>query len=74
MKILVKLGGTLLDSPESRAALAAQITGARGRGVELVVVHGGGGLGDLRASQQGVFDFAQFDALSAQFDLSIGAA
>ena len=42
MKILVKLGGTLLDSPESRAALAAQIAGARGRGVELVVVHGGG--------------------------------
>jgi acetylglutamate kinase len=42
VKILVKLGGTLLDSPESRAALAAQIAGARGRGVELVVVHGGG--------------------------------
>ena len=38
------------------------------------VVHGGGGLGDLRAGQQGVFDFTQFDALSAQFDLGIGAA
>ena len=42
MKVLVKLGGTLLDAPESRAGLAAQIAGARSRGMELVVVHGGG--------------------------------
>ncbi len=42
MKLLVKLGGTLLDSPEAAAALARQIVAARGRDVELVVVHGGG--------------------------------
>ena len=36
------------------------------------VVHGGRGLGDLRAAQQGVFDFAQLDALPAQFDLGVG--
>ena len=43
-------------------------------GAGVAVVHGGGGLGDLRAGQQGVFDFAQLDALSAQFDLGVGAA
>ena len=42
MRILVKLGGTLLDSPPSRDALAAQIAEARRGGVEIVVVHGGG--------------------------------
>ena len=43
MKILVKLGGTLLDSPESRSRLADQIAAASARpGFEMVVVHGGG--------------------------------
>jgi acetylglutamate kinase len=42
VKVLVKLGGTLLDSAESRQRLAAQIAAARGRGIEVVVVHGGG--------------------------------
>lgn len=42
MKLLVKLGGTLLDAPASREALAAQIAAARAEGIELVVVHGGG--------------------------------
>ena len=42
MKVLVKLGGTLLDSAESRHAAAAQISRARGRAAEMVVVHGGG--------------------------------
>jgi acetylglutamate kinase len=42
VKVLVKLGGTLLDKAESRERLAAQIAAARGRGVEMVVVHGGG--------------------------------
>ena len=42
MKVLVKLGGTLLDAAESRDALAAQIAAARADGVDLVVVHGGG--------------------------------
>lgn len=41
MKVLVKLGGTLLDVPESRECIAAQIAAAA-RAVELVVVHGGG--------------------------------
>jgi acetylglutamate kinase len=40
--VLVKLGGTLLDAPESRDALAAQLAAARAGGVDLVVVHGGG--------------------------------
>ena len=42
MKVLVKLGGTLLDAAESRDSLAGQLAAACGRGVELVVVHGGG--------------------------------
>jgi acetylglutamate kinase len=42
VRALVKLGGTLLDSPASRARLAAQIAAARNGGAELVVVHGGG--------------------------------
>jgi acetylglutamate kinase len=39
--VLIKLGGTLLDSPETRASLAAQIAAA-GREAEITVVHGGG--------------------------------
>jgi acetylglutamate kinase len=42
VKVLVKLGGTLLDAPESRDSLAVQLAEARARRVELVVVHGGG--------------------------------
>jgi acetylglutamate kinase len=42
VKVLVKLGGALLDSPETRLKLAHQIAAARARGVELAVVHGGG--------------------------------
>jgi acetylglutamate kinase len=42
MKVLVKLGGALLDDPALRSALASQIAGARGSGIEIVVVHGGG--------------------------------
>lgn len=41
-KLLVKLGGTLLDSAASRDLLAAQIAAARAAGHEIVVVHGGG--------------------------------
>jgi len=41
VKILVKLGGTLLDQPASRDALAAQIAAARLQS-QIVVVHGGG--------------------------------
>jgi acetylglutamate kinase len=41
VKLLVKLGGTLLDTPELRAALARQIAEAAAAH-EVVVVHGGG--------------------------------
>jgi acetylglutamate kinase len=42
VRILVKLGGTLLDSADSRDRLAAEIAAVAGRGIETVVVHGGG--------------------------------
>jgi acetylglutamate kinase len=42
VKALIKLGGTLLDTPELRASLAAQIAAQAQRGVQITVVHGGG--------------------------------
>jgi acetylglutamate kinase len=42
LRILVKLGGTLLDQEELRDSLAGQIARARCDGWEVVVVHGGG--------------------------------
>jgi acetylglutamate kinase len=42
VKALIKLGGTLLDSPELRANLAKQIAAEARRGIEITVVHGGG--------------------------------
>src|SRR5438094_5227435 len=42
VKILIKLGGTLLDDAASQQRLAAQIATACARGCETVVVHGGG--------------------------------
>lgn len=42
MKLLVKLGGTLLESDESRSSLARQLTRLQAGGHRLVVVHGGG--------------------------------
>ncbi len=42
MKVLVKLGGTLLDQADLRASLAGQIAQAARGGHEVVVVHGGG--------------------------------
>lgn len=41
-RILIKLGGTLLDEPAMRQSLAAEIREVSGRGFEIVVVHGGG--------------------------------
>jgi acetylglutamate kinase len=41
-RVLVKLGGALLDDVASRARLAAQIAALRARGIEIAVVHGGG--------------------------------
>jgi len=42
VKALIKLGGTLLDSPELRANLAEQIAAEARRGIEIALVHGGG--------------------------------
>jgi len=42
VKALIKIGGTLLDSAESRNRLAAEIAAAVRDGFEMVVVHGGG--------------------------------
>ncbi len=41
MRLLVKVGGTLLDTPETRGDVAGQLAGIA-RHHELVVVHGGG--------------------------------
>ena len=41
MKLLIKLGGTLLDAAESRERLAREIAAVAGR-EQVVVVHGGG--------------------------------
>ena len=42
MKILVKLGGALVDQETLRSSLARQIAAAAQGGREVVVVHGGG--------------------------------
>ena len=42
MKLLIKLGGALLESDEIRKSLASQITAQAKAGHEVVVVHGGG--------------------------------
>jgi len=42
VKALVKLGGTLLDAPESRRRLACEIADFARSGVQVAVVHGGG--------------------------------
>lgn len=42
MKALIKIGGTLLDSADSRHRLAAEISRAAEAGLSAVVVHGGG--------------------------------
>jgi acetylglutamate kinase len=42
VKALIKLGGTLLDAPESRRRLAEEIARAIQDGLQAVIVHGGG--------------------------------
>jgi acetylglutamate kinase len=42
VRVLIKLGGALLDSAGSRAALAEQIADLAEPGLEIAVVHGGG--------------------------------
>ena len=44
MKILVKLGGTLLDHEDTRRSVSAQLRGLHRDNPDLVVVHGGGWL------------------------------
>lgn len=42
MKVLIKLGGALLDDPAARKHLAAEIAAVHASGLELILVHGGG--------------------------------
>jgi acetylglutamate kinase len=42
VKLLVKIGGALLDDPASRDSVARQIAATSARGIDLAVVHGGG--------------------------------
>jgi len=42
LRVLVKIGGTLLDEPQSRFRLASEIGDAFAAGLDIVVVHGGG--------------------------------
>ena len=42
MRVLIKLGGTLLDSSETQRKLAAEIHDLVRSGTQAVVVHGGG--------------------------------
>jgi len=42
VKLLIKLGGTLLENPETRVSLARQAAQLAARGDQTVVVHGGG--------------------------------
>ena len=53
MKLLVKLGGTLLDEDTRRKAVARQLA-ALAREHELVVVHGGGKQVTRRLEEQGI--------------------
>jgi acetylglutamate kinase len=41
-RAVIKFGGSVLSDAGLRASLIAQIAALRGRGVELVLVHGGG--------------------------------
>jgi acetylglutamate kinase len=42
VKLLVKIGGTLLDAESPRRRLAAELAAVAGDGIRMVVVHGGG--------------------------------
>ena len=54
MKVLIKLGGTLLDDAGSRERLAKQIAAAQAAGTEAVVVHGGGRQMTRYLSERGI--------------------
>ena len=42
MKLLIKVGGTLLENDETRRSLAEQLAARAASGDRTVVVHGGG--------------------------------
>lgn len=54
MKVLIKIGGALLDSPESRKRLAEEIRDVVRSGVHAVVVHGGGKQMTRYLSERGI--------------------
>ncbi|MCP5113567.1 MAG: acetylglutamate kinase, partial [bacterium] len=54
MKILVKLGGTLLDGEDTRRQIAAQLKELVALHPSLVVVHGGGKQMTRFLSERGV--------------------
>lgn len=54
MKLLIKLGGTLLDSPDTCASVARQVATAVAQGHQAVVVHGGGKQLTRRLAAQGI--------------------
>lgn len=54
MKLLVKLGGTLLDESASRTRLSGELAALQRSGHELVVVHGGGKQMTRFLSERGV--------------------
>lgn len=54
MRLLVKIGGTLLDSPDSRRRLTRGLAQAAQDGIRMVVVHGGGKQMTRFLSERGV--------------------
>ncbi len=54
MKLVVKMGGTLLDADESRRRLAREVAAAVRAGNQMVVVHGGGKQMTRFLSQSGI--------------------
>ena len=54
MRLLVKIGGTLLERPDTRQALAAQAAELARRGDRITIVHGGGKRLSRRLEREGV--------------------
>ncbi|GAB4987244.1 hypothetical protein MAHJHV58_10180 [Mycobacterium avium subsp. hominissuis] len=72
LRDVVGVVGVVADVRVARPVIECHVGDQLGAGG--AVLHGDGRLGDLRAAQQGVLDFAQLDALPAQLDLVVGAA
>ena len=54
MKLLIKIGGTLIDTDQARRSIAEQISAIAGQGRRVVVVHGGGKQLSRYLNDQGV--------------------